>query len=549
MRTVHKHFLAGWLVVLVVLILTVGWLGLKYRYPEQVLTSTDLNLNTTSTEEIGSIDDFSSALTVQEDGTINVQEKIAYNHQVPISFLERRLLSTLNDQGGKYLFPIKDIVVTDEAGRPITFTKTATENGWLLKFQNEGVWPIGRQVINLNYNLARVINFYEDHDELLWPVTGAGFTWPVERIGVLAKLPTQDSTQELTASCLVNKTISDCLISNLMASQVGYSLLRELPKGESLMIKLSWPKGVLTNPAFSARFFFVLNDNPWLLLPVIVLLIMFCLWFFHGRDLTARFIKRSENDTIPPLSPALTGTLADEKFDLRDLTGEFFSLAVRGIVAFKKGEGGWQIVLRQNDNNLSSWDKLLLLNAFADAKEISFGQLRLNLSDSIHALKSELYQFLVIKEYFPESPKKVRNFYTTIAILFLLTGIFMVWLGSGVLNSGSFILTAVIVFWLGQYMPYKTIKGSAVYSQILIYRAYLNSLATTKNIINDWSKHLPYVAIFGFSNTLVDRLTMGVNNWPVWLIMNKPFDSKTFSNTLLEINNSLRAKLSGIFGR
>lgn len=509
MRHHQKRFLWFFIVVFILSLWAVFYFVQQFSQPRNVFSWLTTKVQAQEqTEEY--IDDFQAELKINQDNSVEVAETIVYNFgDLQRHGLYRDLPYRYFARGGKFTVKIKVLGVTNEENQPLNFQVRKQDGNIQIKIGDENVLVSGRQTYKISYRLNRVINFFNDHDELYWNVTGNSWPVAIDRAGIVVKLPSGILASTLTTDCytgLVGSTEQNCQVTNITNSQVGYSSFNTLLANEGLTVVLGWPKGILTPPSVLQQIGWVLKDNPLLLLPLLVLLIMMLLWYAHGRDLGTKKTVIPFYEAPAGLLPVEVGTLIDERVNLRDISSTFIHLAVRGYLKIKKLKGNdWELIKTKDFTNLPGWEQEFAEEVFKNTQQIKLSELKNRFYKYLPKLKGQVYDSLVNKKLFPVSPPTVRNFYLLIAVGLFVFGLVVLPFFNGGFNIGALILSAVLIILIGQVMPRKTAEGSAICQEIKGYKLYLgvaekarlNFHNAPKMTPEVFEQHLPYAMALG----------------------------------------------------
>ncbi len=507
MRHHQKRFLWFFIVVFLLSLLAIFYFVRQYSQPRSVLSWLVPKVQAQEqTEEY--IDDFQVELKINQNNSVEVIETVVYNFgDLQRHGIYRDLPYRYFAQGGKFTVRLEVLGVTNENNQPLNYQVKRQSGKVQIKIGEENVLISGRQTYKISYHLNRVINFFDDHDELYWNVTGNSWPVAIDRAGIVVKLPRGILASTLRTECytgLAGSTTQNCQVTNITNSQVGYSSFSTLLANEGLTVVLGWPKGILTSPGFWQQATWVLKDNPLLLLPLLVLLVMILLWYGHGRDMGQKKTVIPYYEAPANLLPVEAGTLIDERVNLRDISSTFIHLAVRGYLKIKKLAGNdWELLKTSDFTDLPGWEREFAEEIFKNSKQIKLSELKNRFYKYLPKLKREVYDSLVAKKFFPVSPSRVRTIYASVGILLFGAGLAVLPFFNGGFNILSLILSAVMVIVIGQAMPRKTAAGSAICREIKGYQLYLgvaekarldfhNAPAKTPAL---FEKHLPYAMV------------------------------------------------------
>ncbi len=208
------------------------------------------------------IDAFSLHYTIQEDGSILVQEEIVYDHgidavgrhgifrKVPLVF---RHPDTLEERHAE----VSSVSVSDGEGNTIPASYAGGGNMMQLKIGDPEVEITGRKRYVIRYTLWGLID-HDDYrlDQLTLEVTGRSWDVPIDMIRADIKLPILLPERDLSATCVTGVTgaMVPCDTSILrtsggeMADTVRYVSRDILPPRHGMTITLTLPKGAIDPP-------------------------------------------------------------------------------------------------------------------------------------------------------------------------------------------------------------------------------------------------------------------------------------------------------------
>jgi uncharacterized membrane protein len=341
------------------------------------------------------IKDFHSDITIDEDGSLEVTETI------DVFFKEERhgIYRDLDTQN----ISVRVKGVVDQNGKPWKYTLEDFDLGTRIKIGDANINVKGDQTYKITYDVTEAIQFFDDHDELYWNVTGNFWSASIGKASAIVDLPSgikAERTACYTGS--YGSSEEDC-VSEIAGNTVRFESAKLLDSREGMTIVVGIPKGVLTEPTklkvmsnvenssvyvngdylcktectidIGAGTYQVqlkkfgytpsrpislelssgktketmINLKPAWWFPVSKILIIIILIFIaikpiinfwkKGRDPKGRGTIIPEYDPPDKLTPVLMGSLVDERADMRDITSTLIHLAVRGFIKIIKIPG------------------------------------------------------------------------------------------------------------------------------------------------------------------------------------------------------------------
>ncbi|MCK4539911.1 DUF2207 domain-containing protein [Candidatus Parcubacteria bacterium] len=501
-----------------------------------VLSSICLALPVAAQEKINN---FETEININQDGSINVKEMIVYDFGSEEKHGIFRDIPYKYKVGGEsFKLHFSDFSVTDRNGNDIIFDVDNYKESKRIKIGDPDVYVGGVRHYVIKYRVKRAINFFDDHDELYWNVTGQTWVTPVRQTKATINLPKSVNIEKLKFECYTGKSGSNekCVSSrlNFIAKDEADSIIfsdDSLRPGEGVTIVVGFPKGIVKKFSWLKIFLETAKDNWIVILPLFSLLFFIYFWRKYGKDPAGRKTIIAEFAAPDDLSPAEVGTIIDERAHRKDVSAEIINLAVKGHIKITYIEKSG--ILKADDYELEKLaireDVLnelqfaLLKALFADKKKIRLSDLKDKFYEDLNDIIDRIYQATVNKGYFPKNPKKIRRFYISLAILVLVVGWFvgpfLGWIG-----VVSVWITGILILILGNVMPKKTKKGVLAREKILGLKMYLE--VAEKDRINFhnapkknpkiFEKLLPFAIVLGVEKKWAKQFEDIYHEAPNW---------------------------------
>jgi hypothetical protein len=465
------------------------------------------------------IANFAASYAIQKEGTVNVEERIQYDFDTAIKHGIYRYipLTKTNTDGKKFRMDVTDITVTDEMGRPYTFTDSSTDDQISIKIGDADKTISGMHIYRIHYILSGGLTYFSDHDELYWNVTGNGWSVPIVKASGSVSFPQNIPASDIKMNCFTGVSGStDAQCGTVYISGRATMAANSLGVGEGLTITVSFPKNIAD----------VLEPTPivehvqtaWEKFVSTVSLIVIVLaafiwyaglplwiiihWFLHGRDpkptigVASAWFEAPKTVKGRLLTPGETGTLIDETVDMKEITATIVDLARRGfmkIVEKKKGDFSL-IKLKEyaDDKTLQDHEQTLLSRLFIGTEEMRIKDT--DLVSTVTTMKANLYTEAVTEKYFDRNPNTTRTIFYVIAGMALFTGNFFL---------------AAVAFIFGRVMPKKTQVGTDAAAVAKSLKNFLSSqerwlAGIAKNQLM-FEKLLPYAIAFGVEKIWAKR--------------------------------------------
>lgn len=466
-------------------------------------------------------------IKILESGKIHVTETIVADftkvrqrgiyREIPVSYRDKL--------GNPFNLRIEIISVTDENNKPHPIAsqgKAFLSDDYVLKIGDPSKYINSETTYVITYEVARVLNYFENHDELYWNL----FTdWevPVLKSSATVSLPEDLEIEALKAACFTGyygSTQSEC--SAEIKDDKTFSFIRNKPlkPGEGFTIVAGFTPDVISKPSIIQKTIWFLIDNWALLIPVILFLTLFLKWWYTGRDPKTK-------DTVIPiyeppnnLTPTEVGTIIDEKVDTHDISTVIIDYAVQGYIKIKEIKNkkkmffdaiDYELILIKDyktKDGIKSHEIEILDDIFEGKKKILISALKLKFYKHLKDIKKKLYKNLVEEGYFVHNPESIRAKYTSIGSFLLLAPIFF---GAPLSTFFGFTfvvaiaVSGILFIVFSRIMPKKTLKGANIYIKIKGLEEYIRTAEKDrikfyedKNIF--FEKLLPYAMVLGLSD-------------------------------------------------
>ena len=469
------------------------------------------------------IERFDAEVAVARDASIDVTETIRARFTGAWNGLYRTVpVVYRTPQGFDYRLFLRPLAVTDGAGRPLRYEASSERHYRKFKIWIPDAQDAARTVI-FRYRVANALRFFTDHDELYWNVTGDEWDVPIEAASAVIRLPTgATDVRSLAFTGSYGSRAQDADVRTL-SDGVDIAMRRPLAFHEGLTAVVGWSKDAVEEPGPLARALLFLRANWLFTAPLAVFALMLRLWYTRGRDPRLRpIVPRYE----PPdgLSPAETGTLVDNRADLRDITSTLVDLAVRGcLVIEERDREGLLGLLASKDftlrrrkdqpGDLKPHERAVLHGIFVgrgDAVELS--DLKNEFYQELPGIRDRIFGALVGRGYYARRPDQVR---TTYWVLAAIVGVAAFLAAALAANGGVDILGAppitifvagalsgAVVFAFGWVMPARTAAGAQALEGVLGFEEFLarvesDRIARVEKTPAMFEKFLPFAMALG----------------------------------------------------
>lgn len=416
-------------------------------------------------------------MAVQSDGAVLVTERIQADFQGETQHgIYRDIpLVTKDSKGLRQSIRLSFLGARDEDGRPWNARLSRIGAYQRIRLGSSSVTFSGKKTFEISYRVDRILQPFPDHDELYWNVTGDGWTVPIRQAAAAVHFPKPVPPGSLHAAAYTGRYGSSAQDASLEIgeTQVRFAALYPLAPDEGLTVVVGWPKGLVRMPSRIIRLKWFFQDNGLFLIPMLVLGVMAVLWWRFGRDLPLESIP-VRYEPPPGLSPAETGTLVDDRADMKDITATIVDLARRGHLTIEEQEGKEYLLKRRSggEEPLKSHESLLLNGLFSGSSTKKLSDLSNHFYKELPEIHAALYGSLMNRGCWWGRPTFVRGSWAAVAAALFVAGWFA-------LFSEAFLLAAalwgsgLIVGLFVPFMPKRTPEGARILEQTLGFREFL----------------------------------------------------------------------------
>ena len=181
-----------------------------------------------------SVRSFDAALTVREDGDVEVVETIVVDfgtlesrgifREIPVEYVYEP------DPDYHRVIGI-DVDSVTRDGAPEQYARSRTESDVILRIGDPDVFLVGEHTYELRYIATGVLNPQEEWDELYWNVTGNYWETTIESASATVSAPSIENT-----TCFQGRTGSTETCGVTGFPRPVFTSTRELPPGSGLTV-------------------------------------------------------------------------------------------------------------------------------------------------------------------------------------------------------------------------------------------------------------------------------------------------------------------------
>lgn len=508
------------------------------------------------------INDFDAVINIQPNRTVQVAETIKVDFYAPKHGIIRviPIVNRNTDLGFKLLS------ITDKNGKLLKCKKGYFNNYISLRIGDSHKTIKGPYTYIIKYKMNRVIQTFQESDELYWNITGDNWDVPIDKVTAIFKLSSDVFSNSMQVKGFVGSygSVSEDCIAKILDSRTFYFEAANLDAREGLTGVARWPIGIIKKENVFLNKANYLLRNWFIFLPFIVLIYLIYMWDIRGRDPKKRgtivpLYEPPKIDKKIQISPTEAGVLIDERLDPRDISAAVINLAVKGFLKIKETKTEKLFFFTNKDyefeklretkdsTSVTEFEKELFEKIFNGKKKVLLSSLKNEFTEDIRELKKKAYKNMVNENIFPANPEKVRSGYRTIGISILILGCIAVLLLTriGLVKFTSLFLALFAVAVSGiefiiaaPFMPRKTKKGVKLLEDILGFELYIKTAEKSRIEWevkeNIFEKYLPYAMVLNLEKEWANRFEGIYTKPPSWYegTIVGTFSATSFTNSL-----------------
>jgi uncharacterized membrane protein YgcG len=485
------------------------------------------------------VSDFSDTISVHEDGSAAVHERITLAFDGEWHGIHRFIpIEYPGARGTNYTLFLRVTGVTDGSGGKLKY-ESSTANGFrdLKIFIPDAV--DATRTVEIDYTIRNGTRFFEDHDEFYWNVTGNDWPVPIDHASALVSFP-GSAAGSLRAQAFTGAygSAERGATAEVRGSEVSFETNNPLPMRGGMTIDIFIPKGILKEPGAFTRFMWFVGSNPIVFLPFWTFAVMFTLWWYKGRDPDPGLSVAPMYEPPAGMTPAEAGTLLEDKVHPRDITCTLVDLAVRGFVKIEEvDDKGLNFhhkdyvfhLLKPRDqwSGLAPHERVMLENVFAASEDTRLSSLKNRFYKAIPAIQQDIKSALKIKGMYLLDPDSA-NAYSVFGIVLIVAPFLMLQFlfDKDVFTSLALLILcgiiSAIIWWLfARQMTAKTVQGGRTCVAVLGFQEFMNRVDADrlKRMPPDtFEKYLPYAMALGVEHHWAQAFAGIVQNSPNWYV-------------------------------
>lgn len=492
---------------------------------------------------------FDVTIDAAKDGSLKVIEKIEYDYGTNQRHgIFRDIPYRYSRSIGTYSLRIDFTSVTDEKGGEVPYTSWKSGGFQHVKIGDKNTTITGVHTYVLTYNVRRAINFFSDHEELYWNVTGTDWGYPIQQASAVITMPTALKEADLVCYTGVSGSTATNCAKRLQTDGSAIFIAQSLKANEGLTFAIRVPKGTFQalSRAEVIRDFII--DN-W-----VIVLVPIAWWFIHlnwrkrGRDPKGRGTIVPEYEAPDKLTPAMLGTVWDGRAGMQEIASTIIDLAVRGFLKIKDlGNKKYEFTkLLKSTTMLNAFETKLVEGMFklGSGDTVNLDQLKNKFYSVIPELEGMMRKELVVKGFYTSDPLQAQIIYAVPGVL-LLVGPWIIALGEhvfSIITALSLSLIGLTLFIYSWVMPQMTVAGAQLRERIQGFKWFLSVTETERLKFHNapekkpeqFQALLPYAMILGVEKQWAGQFASMAMQPPQWYsgTPGSAFNALLFANAM-----------------
>ena len=518
---------------------------------------------------------YDSEILVRKDASFNVLENITVDFQHEYHHgIYRMIPVAYKKKGTAFKVRIKNINVEDENGVKLPFKIRTSGRYMNIRIGDPSRTVTGIQHYVIKYDVVRAFMFTDDYAIFYWNIVGTEWYVPIMSMSATIYFPEEISGKDVfykvTGGSYASEDTS-LTVDSLIDNQLKIRCTKMLNPSEGITLFMKIPRKYVVMPSKIQEVIWFLSDNWIFLIPIIVFIIMFTLWYKNGRN--PEFKEYSIVVRYKPpedLTAAEAGTLIDERCDAQDVNSILIDLARRGYIRIEEIVTKKLLFMKNIDykitllkdykkDKLETYELKFLdaLFSYGTKDSILLSSLKNGFYMDYKEIKSRIYKTLVKKGLFVSNPETVRNLYVVWGIIIMIVPVAFAMFFFVMGNISIYLLpvlffSGLIVMGFGFVMPKKTRKGVLKTVELMGYKEYL--LRVEKDELKEklrenpnlFDEILPYALSLGIADIVATKFLELVSKPPDWYIGSTTgiFTTTMFMNSLGNAMHSFNTTFS-----
>lgn len=480
--------------------------------------------------------DFHSTVNVADDGSAVILERLelSYLQVAPgrdFHGIQRLIpVESAGPLGTKRRLYLKVLGVTDDDGHTLPYRVRVWGGQTEIRVPMLGRTGESRTV-EIGYFIHNAVRYNADHDEVYWNLTSSTLSMSAEQASATVLLP-EEAIEGLLAQAFISGPYGGTVAGQLNGASVEFVAPGGVGAHEPFAVEVVVPKGVFHRPWWPSRTLWFVENNPILLMPLLVFLVM--LWIRRLKGSLPVAVV-TEYEPPPGLTPAEAGSLLTDRVEPRDITATMVDLAVRGYVKLEEdnSEGHPDYIIRlmkprDQWRGLTNYEIDMLFNTFYGGQWTKLSSLKLRFVVAVPSMRAGILNALIDKGMYRVDPVSAQVYRVGLVILagtLLLAVPSTGWItlyDAGPLAVALVAASALIVYVMGRNLTAKSLAGMRACAAVEGFREFMErvdadrlKLASPKQV----ERCLPYAMALGVEHNWAEQFAGITEESPEWLVV------------------------------
>jgi hypothetical protein len=404
------------------------------------------------------INNFESQITVNQDASLTVEEKITAEFFVEKHGIYRTIPTTYSANGRTIQAKFDLLSVTGVNGVSEQYSTSKVAQSIQIKIGDPNYTFSGTKTYFIKYKISKILQRYEGYDEVYWNVTGHEWDTDIKESHAVITSKFAKITKIKCFIGIYGGTSSDCPGSQWLDSANFTTTVISPGSDFTIVVGLN-SQNQLIFPSQTQTLIENIKDNVGYVFSVLPLLLAFIFWYKKGRDERYEsdnvYVKPQESRSQDPktrsvsiferehlplayspiqgITPSQLGTILDEKVDIQDVVAEIVELARLKYLTIEKiktkglifeGSDFLFTKLKKEVTDLKDFQSYLLEKLFTTGDTVHLSKLKNKFYIYLNEFKNKLYKNMEDEIFFAGNPQTTKGLW--IAIYFAIGFVFFI---------------------------------------------------------------------------------------------------------------------------
>lgn len=503
------------------------------------------------------IKEFNSDITLNQDATISIKEKINYHFTLARHGIYREIPTNYKTNGAftrPTLLKLNDLFYYETQYPKDTFSsyERNMENGYTtFKIGDADTTITGDYTYVLDYKLTYAINYFDDHDELYINVTGTGWDVPMNVVNANITVPGQ-ITNKVCYTGQTGSTATNCVITdtgtNTLSVKAG-----SLDVYEGLTVVVGMAKGTIADTTAQQKVQYVIA-NLGFFIPILAIMLVI---------IVSPKVNKNKKITIIPnydvpkgWNPLRSGFIYKSGLPSNIITAQIINLAIKKYIKIKQlSNKEYELIKTEKEGPTDVEEKILYDGLFNGKEKISLKSLGTSFYTTVATLKASTEKRLYSEEFLSNSQKSISNKFGFIGILgIILCFVSIMLFVNNAAMSWFFglLVSSVVIAIFGFTIDKRSPTGNEMYYELEGLKMYINTAEkhriefhdNPKKYLGVFEQLLPYAMIFGLEKKWAKEFEDIYTQQPDWYegTNHNMFNAYMMTNSLNHMNQQVVAQ-------